>query len=69
MLQPVHGHGSSEAPAPFHHIKTDIGESVHFTDDVELNLASAVVNDYIPKQMGDTTIKGKLSSLHGDTDY
>ncbi|XP_045187265.2 TAF6-like RNA polymerase II p300/CBP-associated factor-associated factor 65 kDa subunit 6L [Mercenaria mercenaria] len=64
-IQPVHGHGSSETPAPFHHIKTDIGESIHFTDDPELNLANVAVNDYMPKQLGDTTIKVHWLAVEG----
>lgn len=56
-IQPVYGHGSSDTPAPFHQIKNDVGEVIHFTDNPEISLASAAVNDYVPKHLGDTTIK------------
>ncbi|KAL4237458.1 histone H3 acetylation [Mactra antiquata] len=64
-IQPIHGHGSSEAPAVFHQVKNDVGEVIHFTEDQEVNLATTVVNDYIPKCIGETTIKVHWLSVEG----
>ena len=58
LLQPVHGHRSSEAPSPFR--QTRDGE-IHFTEDPEINFASIAFNSYIPKTVGQTSVKGNLS--------
>ena len=57
LLQPVHGHRSSEAPSPFR--QTRDGE-IHFTEDPEINFASIAFNSYIPKTVGQTSVKGIL---------
>ena len=60
LLQPVHGHRSSEAPSPFR--QTRDGE-IHFTEDPEINFASIAFNSYIPKTVGQTSVKGNLFCL------
>ena len=60
LLQPVHGHRSSEAPSPFR--QTRDGE-IHFTEDPEINFASIAFNSCIPKTVGQTSVKGNLFCL------
>ena len=59
-FQPVHGHGSTDSSPSFVPVKLEQGDTIHCVDDPVLSLASVAVNDYIPKQLGDTTIKGIL---------
>ena len=56
IVKPVHGHRSDEPPLPFR--PTREGE-IQFIEDPEISLASEACNEYTPKQLGDTSIKGK----------
>ncbi|KAL3872699.1 hypothetical protein ACJMK2_035908 [Sinanodonta woodiana] len=61
-LQPVFGHRSLEPPSPFRQIRDS---DVHFTDDIEINLATLAFNSYIPKNQGETSIKAHWLAVEG----
>lgn len=61
-IQPVYGHGSLEPPLPFRPVRDG---DFHFVEDPVLNLAAVAVSDYVPKQLGDTSIKAHWLAVEG----
>ncbi|BFZ07215.1 hypothetical protein BsWGS_10253 [Bradybaena similaris] len=60
-LMPVHGHGSQE-PVAFRQLKeTDL----HCVDDPEVNLTDTALSNYVPKQIGQTSIKAHWLTVEG----
>ena len=55
IFQPIPGHRSSEAPSPFRSTKEG---DIHFVEDPDVNFATIAFNGYIPKTLGETTLKG-----------
>ncbi|XP_064600428.1 TAF6-like RNA polymerase II p300/CBP-associated factor-associated factor 65 kDa subunit 6L [Liolophura sinensis] len=60
-VQPVFGHGSLD-PQSFQ--QTREGE-IHFVEDLEVNFSNMATNSYVPKNMGNTSIKSHWLAVEG----
>ncbi|GFR65017.1 TAF6-like RNA polymerase II, p300/CBP-associated factor (PCAF)-associated factor [Elysia marginata] len=58
-LMPVAGHGSQE-PVVFRSVKD---ADVHCVDDPEINVTDIALADFVPKQIGEPSIKGKAREM------
>ncbi|ESO94165.1 hypothetical protein LOTGIDRAFT_118839 [Lottia gigantea] len=54
-VQPVYGHGSGEVLT----FKQNKEGDIHFVEDTEVNFCDIALGKHIPKNIGETTIKGK----------
>ncbi|XP_059154981.1 uncharacterized protein LOC131940397 isoform X2 [Physella acuta] len=60
-VMPVHGHGSQD-PVSFRHLKDT---EMHVIEDPEVNLVDIALGSYVPKQIGQPSIKAHWLAVEG----